>query len=165
VDGPPATAGTVTGKLRPASVSVGSRVYAGHGPGNTVLSLAGPILALRHYRGSVAPCELSSALPPTNASTSSRSSSLISTSYCSSLHVSHSPYRFLVLQPILQLPTDPHQCFGHIQEAHKERPTCTPPRRRASILQHSQCHSCCSSAATPRARSVPKKRRTVDTMA
>ena len=81
------------------------------------------------------------------------------------LHVSTSPYGFLVFQSGLQLPTHPHQCFGRIQEAHKERPTQTPPRHQTSILQLSQCHSCCSSPATPRARSVPNKRRTVDTMA
>ena len=53
---------------------------------------------------------------------------------CSPTHVSHSYYGFLVLQPVLQLPSHPYQCFGRIQEAHKERPTSTSPRHRASIL-------------------------------
>jgi hypothetical protein len=73
------------------------------------------------------------------------SSSLI---ICSPLHVSLSPYGFFILQPSLQPPTDHQQCLGRIQETHKERPTCTSPRYRAPILQHSQCHSFCPSAAS-----------------
>ena len=90
---------------------------------------------------------------------------LIRTTTRSPLHVSLSIYAVLVFQSGLQLPTHSHQCFGRIQEAHEERPTQTPPRHKASILQLSQCYSCCSSAAARRARSVQKKRRAVDTMA
>ena len=100
---------------------------------------------------------------PINLST--RNHFLIRTTAHSPLHVSLSTYGVLVFQSDLQLPTHSHQCFGPIQEAHKERLTQTSPRLKASILQLSQCYSCCSSAAAPRARSVPKERRAVDTMA
>jgi len=92
-------------------------------------------------------------LSPTNSQSLSYTNN-----YSLSPYVSHSPYRFLFLQPSLQLPTDYQQRPGHLQEAHQERLTRTPPRHRPSIVQFSQCHSCSSSAATPRARSVPKKR-------
>ena len=67
-----------------------------------------------------------------------------------------SSYGLLVLKFVLQLPTNHQQRFGRIQEAHKERPTCTSTRRQTPILQHSQRNSRRPSAANPGARSVPK---------
>ena len=96
--------------------------------------------------------------PPTNSLPLSRYIRFNKPFIYSSLHVSHSPFGVLVLKPILQFSTNSHQCSGRIQEAHQERPTCAPPCHQASILQLSQCHSCCSSPATPRSRSVPKER-------
>jgi hypothetical protein len=123
----------------------------------TPIFLSGPLARLPNLdltRGSVAPSEL---LPlPYHLQTPNRPL-LYQQSIYPPLHVSHPPYGFLVLQPSLQLPADHHQRFGRIQEAHEERPTCTSPHHRAPILQFSQYHSRRPSAATPRARSVPKK--------
>ena len=137
--------GTANGKL----------VHAPIRPGNTVLNWQASTPTDEAVSRFEAPKSTVPLRPITHQL--SRQSSLISTNHFLSLHVSHSPYRFLVLQPVLQFPTHPYQCFGRIQEAHQERPTSTSPRHRVSILQLSKCHSRCSSAATPRDRSVPKK--------
>jgi hypothetical protein len=80
---------------------------------------------------------------------------------CSHNHVSHSICGFL----LLQLPTSNQQCLESVRKAHQERSPGTSARRPAPNLRLSRRYSRSPSAASPRARTVPKCRRSMDQVA